>query len=265
MTSSEFYEAGQLTSAVEAARNEVAADPSNTPRRCAFWELLCFAGDWLEATEQLELLSRQDPDGAEPWRIYRQIMDAETLRQQVFQHGAQPEFPGGPTPTIQLQLQLLTAVREGRSTDAADLASQIETQRARVHGQCDGLHFQNFRDLDDLTASFLEVFTLSGKYFWVPLESLVSIEFRPATHPRDQLWRRARLVLSGGIDGEVLLPALYPLTFLSENDQLRLGRDSDWIGQEGEAVRGVGRRVLLIGDEDRPLLEMEQLRFDAPM
>ena len=69
----------------------------------------------------------------------------------------------------------------------------------------------------------------------------------------------------GGSEAEVFLPALYPLTYRADDDQLRLGRDSDWIGHAGEPVRGVGLRVFLVGDQDRTILAMDGLRFNTPV
>ena len=76
-------------------------------------------------------------------------------------------------------------------------------------GTCDDQPFDDLRDLDELTASFFEVLTSTGKYFWIPLERVDTVEFRAWERPRDLLWRRAHMVVRGGPDGEVYLPVLY--------------------------------------------------------
>ncbi len=166
---------------------------------------------------------------------------------------------------LRLHQDALISLREGQAAEAVRLLAQAAVQRPHVTGYCEGRGFVGFRDMDDLTAGFFEIFTADGKYFWIPIEAVVSIDFRRPERPIDQLWRRAHVVLSGGSEAEVFLPALYPLTYRADDDQLRLGRDSDWIGHVGEPVRGVGLRVFLVGDEDRTILAMDTLRFNTPV
>ncbi|MEI7815483.1 MAG: type VI secretion system accessory protein TagJ, partial [Coriobacteriia bacterium] len=72
------------------------------------------------------------------------------------------------------------------------------------------------------------VLTSTGKYYWIPLEAVELAEFRPPERPRDLLWRPTHMVVTDGPDGEVFLPTIYPLTFANGDDQLRLGRGTDW-------------------------------------
>jgi type VI secretion system protein ImpE len=262
MTPHELYEAGNLQAAIEAAVSEPLCD---TACSRLLWALLCFAGQWERADERLESAGQQDPQAAEEVDRYRQLLCAEAARQQVFEQGRTPEFVGEPTPALRLHQDALICLRGGQAAEAARLLAQAAVQRPHVTGYCDGLEFVGFRDMDDLTAGFFEIFTPDGKYFWIPIEAVVSIEFPRPERPIDQLWRRAHVLLSGGSEAEVYLPALYPLTYRVDNDQLRLGRDTDWIGHEGEPVRGVGLRVFLVGDQDRTILAMDAVRFNTPV
>ena len=72
---------------------------------------------------------------------------------------------------------------------------QAEETRPKVRGVCDGKPFDDFRDLDDLTAAVFEVLTSTGKYYWIPVERVELIELRPVERVRDLLWRRARMVV----------------------------------------------------------------------
>jgi type VI secretion system protein ImpE len=115
--------------------------------------------------------------------------------------------------------------------------------------------------LDDLTSSFLEVITSTGKYFWVPLEKIQRLEFRPPRLTRDLIWRSAQIEVAGGPDGEVYIPVLYPTAPPESDPQLLLGRGTEWIGGKGAPVRGIGQRTFLVGDSDRPILELGELVF----
>ena len=68
--------------------------------------------------------------------------------------------------------------------------------------------------------------------------------------------------VANGPDGEVYLPAIYvaddPLT-----EALRLGRETDWRETEGAPVRGVGQRLLIIGEDAVPMMDLGTFRFDV--
>ena len=261
MTPGELYQAGQLTAAIDAALAEVKKHPTDTGRRGLLCELLCFAGAWERADKQLDTIGQQDPQAIPGISLFRQLIRAEVARQQCFEEGRLPEFLGEPSPVLRLHLQAAIAEREHRLAEAITLLDQAVTQRLHVRGTCNGQAFEDLRDLDDRTACFLEVLTSTGKYYWIPIETVESIEFRPPERPRDLLWRRAHMIVTDGPDGEVFLPAIYPLTFRSDDDQLRLGRGTAWQGQEGEPVRGLGLRMFLVGDQDQTILELQELQF----
>jgi type VI secretion system protein ImpE len=82
--------------------------------------------------------------------------------------------------------------------------------------------------------------------------------------PRDLFWRRAKMQVIDGPDGEIYLPTIYPpLQGGAEpTDALRLGRATDWlqIGENGP-MRGVGAVTLVVGEEPKTWLEMGSLNF----
>jgi len=262
MTPSELFQAGKLTEAVDAALAEVKKHPTDTTRRGLLCELLCFAGQWERADKQLDAIGTQDPQAIVGLSLFRQLIRAEVARHQFFDEGRVPEFVSDPSPVLRSHLEASIAMREGKSSEAADLLAKAEEQRAKVSGTCDGQSFDDFRDLDDIVAPLFEVFTSTGKYYWIPTEKVESVEFRPPERPHDLLWRRAHMVVTDGPDGEVYLPALYAGTCQSEDNQLRLGRGTDWAGEEGQPIRGIGQRVLLVGEEDKPIMELKEITFD---
>lgn len=262
MNVKQLFEAGQIDAAVQEAQAEVRRQPGDVSHRSLLAELLCFT-DLERADAQLETVGRQDPRSALGVSLFRQLIRAETARRQFYREGRLPEFLGPVSPRLQLHLQASIALREGRLAEAADLLQQAESQRPAAPGTSNGQPFDDLRDLDDLTASFFEVLTTTGKYYWVPIEQVVEIEFHPPVRPRDQFWRGARMVVRGGPDGEVFLPVLYAGSESEPDDLLRLGRSSDWRGGEGEPVRGLGRRSFLVGDRDLSIMELQNLTFNA--
>jgi type VI secretion system protein ImpE len=240
---------------------EVKKHAADATRRGFLAELLCFAGNWDRADLQLDTMGHADPQAMMGLSLFRHLVRAEQARQQFFAEGRLPEFLGEPSDILRMHLEASIHLREGRQAEAADLLGQAEEKRPKPKGVCNGQPFEDFRDLDDLTAPFFEVLTSNGKYYWVPLERVELVEFRPPKRPRDLIWQRAHMVVTDGPDGEVYLPTLYAGTPANPDDRIRLGRLTDWQGGEGAPVRGVGRRMYLIGNEAVPALDIKEITF----
>ncbi len=260
-TSGQLFLSGKLQDSLDAALVDVKKHPTDTGKRILLCELFCFAGEFERADRQLETIAKQDPQSIPGVSLFRQLLRAETARHQHGREGRVPEFVGEISPLLQLHLAASVAVRDGDFAAAVRLLEQAEAQRPHVVGKCDGAKFEGLRDLDDLTSSFFEVFTSTGKYFWIPIENVELVEFRTPQTPRDLLWRSAHMTVAGGPDGEVYLPVLYANSYTSHDEQLRLGRSSDWVGDEGSPVRGIGQRTFLIGEMDRPILDIRSIEI----
>jgi type VI secretion system protein ImpE len=259
MNAREAYEAGNLREAIAAMNTEVKQHPADTARRGFLCELLCFAGELARADLQLDTMSSQDPQSMMGLSLFRHLVRAEQARQQFYSEGRLPELLGQPSAALRLHLEASILLREGKVQDARQLLGQAEEQRPRPAGVCNGQPFDDLRDLDDLTAPVFEVLTSNGKYYWIPIEQVELIEFRPPARPRDLLWQRVHMVVRNGPDGEVFLPTLYAGTQADADDRVRLGRATNWQGGDGVPVRGLGQRTFLIGDEARPILELQEI------
>jgi type VI secretion system protein ImpE len=264
MDAKELFKAGALTEALATASDDVKQHPVDLARRGFLCELLCFAGEWSRADAQLDALGHQDPQLMLGISMFRQLIRAEQARQQFHAEGRLPEFLEPPSPHLQHCLEASIRIREGRSGEAVALLNEAERLRPKVSGVCDGRPFEDLRDVDDLTAPFFEILTSNGKYFWIPIERVELIEFYAPERPRDLLWRRVHMVVSGGPDGEVFLPTLYAGSATDPDERIRLGRMTDWRGGDGSPVRGAGQRLFLVGDDGRGILELKQLTLTAP-
>jgi type VI secretion system protein ImpE len=264
MNAREHFEAGRLEEALAALRAEVKAAPADLGRRQLLAELLCFAGELERADAQLDTLATQESQALVAISLFRQLLRGEQARQQFYTAGRLPEFLEAPSPALKLHLEASIRLRDGQPREAAELLAQAEEQRPKISGTCNGRPFADFRDLDDLTAPIFEVLTSNGNYYWIPMERVEQIEFRKPTRPRDLLWRRVHMVVRGGPDGEVFLPALYAGAHREADDRLRLGRATEWSGDDGAPVRGKGQRTFLVGDDSLAILELEEIAIQAP-
>jgi type VI secretion system protein ImpE len=258
----ELYQSGQLDEAIQAATEAVKRNPTDTSVRGLLVQLLCFAGELERADAQLNTIGVQQTEALLGVALIRQLIRAEQARQQFYSEGRLPEFLQDPPPHLKLHLEASIRVREGNLTEALSLVTQAEEQRPRVTGRCNGEAFEGLRDLDDLTSCFFETLTSNGKYYWVPFERIERVEFRKPEKPVDLLWRRCRMIVRQGPDGEVFLPSLYAGSASQSDNALRLGRATDWRDRDGEPVRGIGQRILLFGDTDRPILELSEVEIN---
>jgi type VI secretion system protein ImpE len=263
MNANDLYKQGNLKDAVTAALDEVKQQPTDGARRTFLCELLCITGDLERADKQLDALAHQQPEALMTLSLFRQLIRAEQARQQFFTDGRLPEFiDQAITPDMGRHMEAAILMREKKPAEAAALLATADEARPQVKGVCDGKPFDELRDLDDLTSSFFEVLTSTGKYFWIPFERIESVEFRAPERPLDLLWRGAHMIVRNGPDGEVYIPTLYAGSAAEPDDNLRLGRATQWHGDDGAPVRGVGQRVLLVGEDDKSILEIQSLTFE---
>jgi type VI secretion system protein ImpE len=260
-TANEHLHSGRLQGAIDAALASVKKNPSDTDQRGLLAELLCIAGDWERADKQIDTIGHQDPQAIVGLSLIRQLIRAEVARKECFLKGRPPELLAEPTENLKKSLEALLAIREGDEPQAKALLAEAETLRRPLQGACGGQPFGDFRDLDDVTAGVFEVLTSTGKYFWIPMERVQSIVFQPPKRPRDLIWRQAEITVEDGPYGDVFLPAIYLDPTGDADDQLKLGRGTDWTGDDGRPMRGIGQRMYLAGDDATPIMELTAIEF----
>lgn len=231
MNALQLFQASKLAEAVQALNAELRDNPTDTKRRIFLFELLCFAGDYERAEKQLGVLAQGGASAEMGTLLYRGALQAERTRQEMF---AKREYPP-PVP-----------------------------EQPPVSGRLNGKSFESLEDADWRLGAKLEVFA-AGRYLWLPLEHVASIQIAPPRRLRDLLWIPA-LVRTGPAFqdrelGEVLLPALSPLTWQHADDAVRLGRATVWEEENGVAVP-MGQKMLLVDGEEFPLLELRTLEIN---
>ncbi len=260
-TAASLFRAGKLDDAVAAAQAALRKAPTDINARVLLGELLAFTGNLERADVVLDAASAIDPSTALVVAEFRQLIRADIARRQLFRDGRVPEFLADPTETQRLQLAALVAMRAGDLAEAVRQTEAAEAARPRAPGRHGDATFDDLRDADDLLAGTFEVLTTTGKYYWIPTERVETLEFHAPKRPRDLLWRRASMSVAQGPDGEVYLPAIYAADDAT-TDALRLGRETDWRESEGGPVRGVGQRLVIVGEDAVPMMELGNFRFD---
>jgi type VI secretion system protein ImpE len=275
MNASEMYKAGQLSEAIAAQVQEVRTAPLDRGRRLFLFELLVFAGELERARRQLEAIEYEEPELAMALANYRRLLDSEQSRRWLYEKLDQatsaalleedrirPQFLLEPPFHVRMRLDAAINTLHTSPEETKKLLDMAASCTPGVAVELNGKPVASLRDADDLFGTVLEVMA-RGNYYWVPLEQVESLAMNPPKFPRDLYWIAARLSLKDGPTGEVFLPALYPGSYKHADDQVRLGRATDWTGDEDQAVLGTGLRLFLAGDDAVPLLEFRELRVTS--
>jgi type VI secretion system protein ImpE len=233
MTANELFRAGRLTEAIQTLGNELRDHPTDRQRRTFLFELLCLSGEYSRAEKHLNLLADANEDAKTGALVYRSAIFAERQRAAFF---------------------------EAKQYEAG--LNDVPPPRP---GRLNGTPFQTIEDADPRLGPRLELF-LAGEYLQIPFAHISTLRMEPPKLLRDTLWPVASATGASGLNqqdfGQVLLPALYPFSFRSERDSVKLGRETDWTGRDGDVP--VGQKLLLLdGETVVPLLEVRSLEFDA--
>lgn len=227
MQARQLFQAGRLDEAIEALGAEVRDNPTDAQRRAFLFELLCFAGQYDRAEKQLGVLGNNGRDAEMGALLYHAALHAERLRQEMFE---KETFP-------------------------------VSSARV-VGGTINGQPFTTISDADPRIGARLEVFA-AGQYIWLPFEHIDTVRVEAPTRLRDLLWAPAIVrpaeTFKGLEMGETLIPAIAPLTWRNSEGALRLGRVTEWQELEDGSQAPVGQKMLLVDDEEFPILELREL------
>lgn len=261
-TAKELLDAGNLKGAIEQVTREVKSNPSEMRQRTFLFELLCFAGEYDRAEKQLEVIGHQSAQAELGVQVYRNNLKAERDRKRLFADGLAPHFLTEPPAYVDLHLGAINRLREGNTEEARSLLDRAEEERPALSGVLNGQQFLDFRDYDDLIGSVLEVI-VHDKYTWVPLEQIKQIEIPAPKQLRDLMWTPARIEAIDGTIGEVFIPALYAGSSDHPNDQVKLGRMTDWIQVNKLQNSPAGLRLFMVDGDDRAMLEVRNVEFNS--
>lgn len=234
MDALQLFREGKLEPAIETLSAGLRDNPADAKGRTFLFELLCFAGDYDRAEKHLELLQGASGEAAFGALLYRGALNAERTRQDMFEKKS--------------------------FSQSGSLSDHIE-------GTLNGRPFHTLSDADPRIGPRLEVFA-AGDYLWIPLQDVAVLELGQPKRLRDLLWSPARLRTGPNFKsqdlGEVLLPILAPLSWQHPDDQVKLGRVSEWCADEAGQEAPFGQKMLLVDGEEFPILEVRELKISAP-
>ncbi|HET8549514.1 MAG TPA: type VI secretion system accessory protein TagJ [Bryobacteraceae bacterium] len=227
-----LFREGKLDEAIAALGDALRSDPSNTRNRTFLFELLCFAGEYDRAEKHLRILGDAGKDALAAGLLYLGALHAERIRQGMF---AEDRLPA-------------------------------PAAAAPFSGALNGKPFRTLADGDARIGARLEVLA-GGDYLWIPFEHIAELTIEPPRRLRDLLWASARLRTGPGFRGqdlgEVLIPAIAAGSAQHEDNQVRLGRVTEWYRDEKGNEFPLGRKLWLVDGEEMPLLEVRTLEIHS--
>jgi type VI secretion system protein ImpE len=227
----QLFDAGRVREAEKALTAYLRDHPSDVAQRTFLFELLCFSGDFDRAEKQLSVLAQGGSQTEMGAVLYYAALHAEKTRHQVF--GSQDfSMNGSISPP----------------------------------GILNGRPFNSLLDADPDLGARLEVYA-AGAYLWIPFEHIASVDMSPPRRLRDTLWIPAVVRTGPSFEGkelgEVMIPAIYPYSWKSPNESAWLGRITEWAADETGKEYPSGQKLLIMDDEEVPILEIRSLEFSA--
>jgi type VI secretion system protein ImpE len=249
---------GKLHDALAALQDQVRKDAANPKHRIFLFQLLCVMGQWKRALTQLNVAGELDPATLPMVQTYREAIQCEALRDEIFKAANTPLIFGQPPDWLALMLEALNLDASGNATQAVDARGQAFDAAPATGGTIDGQRFEWMADADGRLGPILEVI-LNGRYFWVPFQRISRIEFDAPADLRDTIWTAASFTWTNGAQTVGLVPTRYVGTIASADDGLMLGRRTEWTA----AGFPTGQRMLVSDAGEYALMDVRVVEFDA--
>jgi len=250
--------------AIKHLQAQIRKQPADAKLRVFLFQLLCVQGDWSRALNQLTVACELDISTLPMVQTYRETIQCERLREQVFKGQKVPLLFGEPETWMALLIEALLREGRGETADAANLRQQAYEQAPTTRGEAKGdgepLKFEWIADADMRIGPVLEA-VVNGKYYWVPWNRLSKVSIEAPTDLRDRVWMPSTLMFSNGGEQVAFLPTRYAGTDLSD-PLLALARKTDWHEPQPGLFVGSGQRMLATDVGDLALMDLRMITLD---
>ena len=261
MNFQDLLHAGNLSEVREELTQKVKKNPTDMQLRTYLFEVLSFQGEFQRAGRQLDVVSQYNADNELATQMYKNILQAELQRQEVFQKGVKPHFVFDEPEYVALHIEAIQALHAENFGKAKELLDRSAEMRQPVKAQVNGKPCSEFLDGDDRIGPFLEAI-VNQVYLWIPFEDIGKITISAPKFLRDLLWIPAQLESPKGPIGPTFLPVLYPESYTSDQDFVRLGRTTIWEVLGDAILLGKGQHSFMIDGNEQAMLEVREIEFE---
>ena len=263
MQADEHLRQGNPKAALAHLQEIVRRDPSSSAWRIYLFQLLSIHGAWDRAATQLGVLAEMDPATEAMVRTYREALQCEALRKEIFAGTHTPMIFGEPEPWAAWLSHAAMLDGRGQTAEAEALRKKALEQAPTVPGSIDGRPFAWIADADTRMGPLLEAIVF-GKYYWIPFSRIRGIVLEKPADLRDFVWMPAEFIWSNGGKAVGFVPTRYPGSESSEDGLIQLARKTDWV-QTGPATwLGLGQRMFATDAGDFALCDVRTIALQPP-
>ena len=251
---------GDLDTALALLQAQVRQDPSAARLRVFLFQLLCVTGQWDRARTQLDLAADLDDGTLAMVQMYREAIQCERLRGEVFAGRKSPLIFGEPDQWLALLIESLLVTGTARAGEADELRARAFEAAPAISGTIDGQPFEWIADADMRLGPVCEA-VINGRYYWVPFAHVASIDLEPPADLRDFVWMPAHFGFQNGGEAVGVIPTRYPGSENSADPLIRLARRTTWQETATGVFCGLGQRVFSTEAGEHSLLDIRSIQL----
>jgi type VI secretion system protein ImpE len=253
---------GDPEAALKTLQEQVRQNPSDAKLRVFLFQLLCVVGQWERALTQLNVAAGLDASTLAMAQMYREALQCESLRAEVFAGKRSPVIFGEPPDWMALLIESLLVRGTERSGESGSLRDRAFEAAPQTAGSIDGQRFEWIADADMRLGPVCEAI-INGRYYWVPFDRLSRIDLEAPTDLRDVVWMPAHFQFANGGEAVGLIPTRYPESESSDDPQVRLARKTVWREDAPEVFLGLGQRVLATEAGEHAIMDLRTIVLSA--
>lgn len=254
-----LFQQCRLDEALASLTAALRSKPTDLDLRYHMVGLLAFRGEFDRALVHLDFIAGERPELATAAAMYESALHGEEERRRIVESGHVPGTDPEHEAAVKARVRLRAAVAAGDEA-AAGAAMAVIAAEPAVTAVVDGAAAAPCRDYDDGLGAMLELF-VGGRCLWVPFRTLRRVELPAPRGLLDLLWRPCAIETCTGSRYHAHLPVLYAGSAGHADPQVRCGRRTEWVDQLATGFRGFGQRTFLVGDTERPVLDLREVAF----
>ena len=262
MLAEDRLSAGDLEDSLRQLQEQVRRDPANAKYRVFLFQLLAVMGQWDRAMNQLNVAGDLDAGTLAMVQTYREALRCEVLRGEIFAGRRSPLVFGKPDEWVALLLEAQRLVAQGAYMEAGGVRDRALESAPATPGAIDGVPFEWLADGDTRLGPVLEAI-VNGRYYWIPLQRIRSIEVEKPQDLRDLVWTPVHFTWANGGESVGLIPTRYPGSETSADPDVRRSRKTAWQEQAGGTCIGQGQRMFYTESGEYPLMDVRSVVFEA--
>jgi type VI secretion system protein ImpE len=252
---------GDAQIALKLLTEQIRAHPQDVKLRVFIFQLMCVLGQWERAQNQLTVAGELDAATLAMVQTYREAIQCERLREEVFGGKKVPLLFGEPEAWVALLIEALLREGQGAMDDARKLRDQAYEDAPSFGGSVDGKKFAWLADADMRLGPVLEA-VINGRYYWVPMSRLTRIALEAPVDLRDCVWTAAQFEFTNGGQVVALVPTRYAGTDLGQS-ALALAHKTEWNEPQAGFFTGMGQRVFATDVGDFGLMDVRSIVFES--